>query len=135
MTCLDICQVRRLPVQLSQRPAKAMIPRKLRALMYDPNYRLVVVARDRQVAAFAGLNFSSPGEGELHFLVFDCFAADRFALKQGIADQMEAHATALAKENNAAAVLVRSEKLGETAQRFYEERGYVLLGNILMKAL
>jgi len=135
MTGVDIRQVRRFPVQLGSRQSMGLLPKNLRVLMQDRYYRLLVGERDLQVSAFAGLNFRPVAGSDMNFLVLDVFAADRVGFKRGIADELEAHATALAKENHAAGVLVSSEQLGGTALAFYRERGYVLTGNTWIKEL
>ena len=135
MTALDILQVRKLPVQLAHPPSATLIPRKLRALMHDRNYRLVVAEHDKKVAAFAGLSFSPAVDSGISFLVVGWFAADRFAMSRGIAAELEAHATVLATENRSAGLLVGSENLSKTALGFYQRRGYALTGNTLIKAL
>ena len=136
MTCVDIRQIRKLPVQLAHPATAVLPPRKLRHLMYDRNYRLLVCERDEQVAAFAGLNFRAPsGESGYHFLVMDWFAVDRFAFQDGLAAEIEAHATAIAKEKAAVAILVGYDGLPAKAKKFYAAQGYILNGNTLIKEL
>jgi hypothetical protein len=135
MTANDIGLIRKLPVQLAHPAVTTLIPRKLRVLLQDRNFRMVIAEHERKVTAFAALCFSPSRDSSINFLVINYFATDRFAMSQGVAAELEAQATELARSNGSAGVLVGSDKLGRAALGFYKDRGYVLNGNTLIKEL
>ena len=135
VTALDFGYLRRLPVQLLQPASSTLLPKKLRQMMNDPNVRLLVFDADKKITAFIALAFSPSLDSVIRFLVITHFATDRFGDRLGIAAEMEAYAVSLATENRATAVLVNNEGSRDSARKFFEQMGYAVTGEALIKTL
>ena len=135
LTALDFGPIRQLPVQLTGSATPALQLKKLRLMMNDANIRMFVEESGKKVNAFLALQFMPSADCALNFLLITHFSVDRFAVRQGAALAVEEQVVCLAKENRSAAILVRSDKLGTAALRFYQQRGYTVSADILMKKL
>ena len=134
-TAIDFAYIRKLPVHLSSPAASTLFPRRFRAMLQDRNCRLVVFENEGRLSAFAALNFRPELQSAVRFLVLDYFAVDHFALSQGVAAELEEKAGEIARENACIALLASATGLSERAQGFYQQRGFELNGDTLIKKL
>ncbi len=135
VTGLDFGYIRKLPVQLTQPPAGSLLLKQLRMMMQVPDHELAVADHEKHIAGFIALQYSPSRDSGVRFLVIRFLAVDRFALTRGIAAELEQHACLTAAATGCKAVLVRAASLNRPALLFYQERGYRLDGDTLIKNL
>jgi N-acetylglutamate synthase-like GNAT family acetyltransferase len=134
-TGLDFGAIRQLPVQLTQPAASSLPLKQLRMMLQVPDYELTVLQVGHRIAAFMALQHSPSPDSAMRFLVIKYLAIDRFALTRGAAAEMEQHASQTAATSGCAAVLVSAAALTSPALKFYQEQGFRLDGNTLIKEL
>src|SRR5437588_3231826 len=131
----DFPYIRKLPVQLTSRPVTSLLPKHSRVLIQEADVRLLVFEGTHAVSAFMALRFMPAIDSAIRFLVIIHLGLDRHAVRQGIAEQLEAHAADIADKHHCAALLVKAKNLSAEVIRFYHGQGYVLKTETLMKKI
>lgn len=127
--------IRKLPVQLTARPVTSILPKHYRVLFQEPAVRLLVFEGTHAINAFIAVRLLPAAESNVRFLSIVHLGLERQAYKAGIADDLEAYACLIARQQLCAAVLVQAEKLQDKVLDFYKGRGYRLESEILIKRL
>lgn len=131
----DLEKIRKLPRHLTIAKASNLLPKLFRDLLEDQNRYLMVWQEDKEIKAFLNVAFRPSADSHVKFLVLDQFSIDRFAIRQGIAEQLESEATRIAKEHKAVAIILGAARISEENLAFYQALGYTLNGESLSKKL
>ena len=127
--------IRKLPVSLTAKPLTAILPKHFRVLVQEAAVRLLVFQETENVSALMALRLMPAAESGIRFLHIEHLGLDRHAYKSGIADRLEADACLIAYQQLCKAVLVKAENLPEKIVSFYQNRGYVMESELLIKKL